>query len=191
MFKMFKLFGAIALSFSTMTAVNAATISFDSVPTNTTYINDGLLLSSNDGYSKGGCGNITPGSNGCLGDNGYDGRLVFTFVTPGTVTQAVINAFQVIMCEGCSGRPTTGKVYDPTGALLVTINMNTAAGVSRSFGYSGGNIGSLVFDLGFDAVQSISFDTPAAPVPTVPVPAAGLMLVSALAGLVAARRRKS
>ena len=77
--------GGLTLFFSGM--VGATTITFDTTPTNTTYLSSGLLLSSSSGgYEIGGCGGI---SAGCLGTNdGFNGTLTFTFVNPNTTTQS-------------------------------------------------------------------------------------------------------
>ena len=145
-------------------AVNADDfISFDSVPTDTTYIGSGLLLSSNSGsYIIGSCGNQTPGSDGCLGSDSFRGELTFTFVELGSLIPAVTDSFEIILCEGCNFRGSSAQVFDKFGGLLSTIDMNTASGLgNRTFSLAMAGIGSLVVDLGTgsDGVQSLSFGT--------------------------------
>ena len=145
----------------TTSGVHAAFISFDTVPTDTTYIADGLLLGSDNGsYITGGCVNLTVGSNGCLAGSSFTSDLLFTFVAPNTTTQAVTDSFEIILCEGCNFRGSSANVFDAFGALLTTIDMNTAAGLgSRTFSYAAAGIGSIFVDLGAgsDGVQSLQF----------------------------------
>lgn len=171
---------------------NATLISFDNIPTDNTYINDGLLLSSSTGgYTIGGCANQTAGSNGCLGNsapNGFGGGLTFTFVNLGTTTQSVTNGFEIILCEGCGFRGTTASVFDALGGLLTTIDMNTDSGLgNRTFSYFNTGIGSIFVNLGsgLDAVQSLEFT-----VASVPVPSIFLMFGLGLGGLGYTSRNK-
>jgi hypothetical protein len=176
-------------------AAAAATIDFTTIPSDTTYLSNGLLLSSSSGsYSIGGCGNESAGSNGCLGNGSpspFTGQLTFTFVALGTTFQAVTDQFELIMCEGCDFAGSSAQVFDGFGNFLASIDMNTDSGLgNRTFSYSNAiGIGSLVIDLGVggDAVQTIGFGS----ISEVPIPASLWLFGSALAGLGWMRRKQA
>lgn len=170
--KLWKL-ASTAIALVLTTSVNAATINFNTTPTDTSYINNGLLLSSNTGgYQIGSCG---VDAVGCLAnttsdiDVSYSGTLTFIFVNLGTTDQSSTDFIEFIMCRGCDARSSSAYVYDFDGILLSSINLNTPLGVeNRTFSYSAVNIGSMVIDLDVDGVESLTFGA----ISTVPVPAA-------------------
>lgn len=165
---------------------SATAITFDTATTDTSYLSSGLLLgSSNNGYSIGGCGGL---SNGCLGTAGFDGTLTFRFVTPDTTQQSHTTSVTLVSCEGCTGRPTSADYFDSMNNLLASISMNVSSRdvSAHTFTYSAADIGSVQVHLGYDAIESISFDAPGG---SVPEPASLGLLGLGLAGLIAARRK--
>lgn len=173
-------------------AAGAVTINFDTLPTDETYIDDGLLLeSSNGSYAIGGCSDGL-GQLGCLGDTFFTGALTFTFVNPGTTDQGTTDFFSILLCRGCGFRGTTAQVFDAFGVLMTVIDMNSPAGVpNRTYTYSAPGIGSIVVDFGTgDAVESLTFgDVVGEPAP-VPEPASLLLVGGGVAAGLARRWRR-
>lgn len=167
---------------------SATAITFNTTPTNTTYLSSGLLLgSSTSNYAIGGCGGT---SAGCLGPAGFSGTLTFTFVDPTTSIQAHTTSVTLVSCEGCTNRASTASYYDTLGTLLASVNLstNSTSVLAHTFTYTAADIGSVRINLAFDAIESLSFGTVAATA-AVPEPASLGLLGLGLAGLIAARRK--
>ncbi len=163
---------------------NAApvTINFDTVPTNTTYAPQGLVLASSNGYAVGSCGG---GQVGCLGPIGFVGNMTMRFVQPGGASPVAATALSFVMCRSCPNRPSTAALFRLDGTLLTTLSLSANGGVAaHTFSYSAAPVGSIRFDFSTDAIESLTF-TPtvaSAPVPTV-IPTlsfAGTVLMASL-----------